>query len=161
MEWISLSMLNGASKTPLNSISEANNWLYAIQKEINGMKEAWLLLPSHATAMRNDGRGWLCLELWPYEELWGPRLRLRLREKRSTVGEMTPRQWELCAVRTPTESFRLRSESFYPSSELAENQIVHQMVEMPRSPPQQNKLNPGINNNAYDACFVENLYWRT
>ena len=35
------------------------------------------------------------------------------------------------------------------------------MVEMPRSPPQQNKLNPGINNNAYDACFVEILYWRT
>ena len=39
MEWISLSMLNGASKTPFNSISEANNWRYAIQKEINGMKE--------------------------------------------------------------------------------------------------------------------------
>ena len=31
------------------------------------------------------------------------------------------------------------------------------MVEMPRSPPQQNKLKPGISNK-YKACFVAKIY---
>ena len=53
-----------------------------------------------------------------------------------------------CAVRTSTKSSCLRSQTFWLSSELAESQIFHQMVEMPRSPPQQNKLNLGISKNA-------------
>ena len=78
-----------------------------------------LLLPSHPTAMRNDGRGGLCLELWPCEELWGPSLRLRHRGKRSTVGEMTPRQWELRAgllqaVRLQTVQWEHQQSHFVP-----------------------------------------------
>ena len=49
VEWneylpLNIWMLNGASKTPFNSISEANNWLYAIQKENEMGWKNWLAL---------------------------------------------------------------------------------------------------------------------
>ena len=85
VEWneylpLNIWMLNGASKTPFNSISEANNWLYAIQKENEMGWKNWHYNSRHSH--ENDGAGWLCLELWLVWGIMRPRLRLRLREQR-------------------------------------------------------------------------------
>ena len=34
-------------------------------------RTGYIITPVTPSAMRNDGAGWLCLELWPCEELWG------------------------------------------------------------------------------------------
>ena len=99
VEWneylpLNIWMLNGASKTPFNSISEANNWLYAIQKENEMRWKNWHYNSRHS---HEKWRSWRVVSgivtcVRNYEaETAAPAPRA---EERSTVGGMTPRQWE-------------------------------------------------------------------
>ena len=75
MEWISPSEYLNAQWCFQNAF-QFNFWsqqltLCHTKRKWNGMKELAIITPVTPSAMRNDGAGWLSLELWPCEELWG------------------------------------------------------------------------------------------
>ena len=75
MEWISLPEYLNAQWCFQNAF-QFNFWSQQLtlchsKRKWNGMKELAIITPVTPSAMRNDGAGWLCLELWPCEELWG------------------------------------------------------------------------------------------